>query len=339
MTASNRRILLAERPGAAGVTAELFRLDSAARPEPGPGEALVRNIYLSLDPAMRGWISAVANYSEPVPIDGVMRAFAVGQVAASRHPTLKVGDYLYGRFGWQEWALTDGATVERVIEERDLPLTSALHLLGINGCTAWLGLANIGRPKAGETVVVSTAAGAVGSVVGQIAKLKGCRTVGITGGPEKVRTCLTEFRYDAAIDYRGEDVGAALDKAAPQGIDVYFDNVGGPISDAVMERINVGARIVLCGTMGIPSSPPPQGPRYNRALLVKRALMQGFIIFDHADQLAQARTEIAAWARAGLITTQLDIVQGLEATVPHLLRLLAGKNSGKAIVQVAPEAR
>lgn len=332
--AGNRRIVLAGRPEGGRVTAELFRLEEGTRPEPKQGEALVRNRVLSLEPAMRGWISDVPNYSPPVPIGDLMRSFAVGEVMESRHPTLKEGQMLYGRFGWQEWATTDGSTVHRVHGEADLPPSYSTHLLGLTGFTAYQALLTIGQPKAGETVVVSTAAGAVGSVVGQIARLKGCHTVGITGSEAKVRDCLETLGYDAAINYKTEDVAAALRAACPEGVDVYFDNTAGPVSDAVMERLRTFARIVVCGTMAIASAPPPQGPRYNRALLVARARMEGFMVFDHIGKLEAAAKELAQWAREGRIKVKEDWAEGLEATVPHFLRLLAGDNAGKALVRL-----
>lgn len=332
--AANRRIVLTGRPEGGRVTEDLFRLEESARPEPKEGEALVRNLLLSLEPAMRGWISDVPNYSPPVPVGDVMRSFAVGEVVESRHPTLKVGQKLYGRFGWQEWATTDGKTVHRIHAEDDLPPSYSAHLLGLTGFTAYQALLSIGQPKAGETVVVSTAAGAVGSVVGQIARLKGCHTVGITGSEAKVRDCLESFGYDAAINYKKEDVAAALRAACPDGVDVYFDNTAGPVSDAVMQQLRTFARIIVCGTMAIPSAPPPTGPRYNRAILVARARMEGFMVFDHIAGLEDAAKELAGWAREGRIKVKEDWAEGLEATVPHFLRLLAGDNSGKALVRL-----
>lgn len=335
MSETNRRIVLAKRPEPA-VTADCFRLEEAAVPEPGAGELLVRNLWLSADPAMRGWIAAGANYSEPVPIGGVMRSFAVGRVARSNHPAYPEGSYVMGRLGWQDWALSDGATIDRRVDPEEAPLSANLHLLGMTGLTAYLGLTEVGRPQAGETVAVSTAAGAVGSAVGQIAKILGCRTVGFTGSDAKVRACLEDFGYDAAINYKTcDDLAAALAEAAPDGVDVYYDNTSGPVADAVMERITVGARIVVVGTMAIPSSPTPMGPRYARPLLVKRALMQGFLVLDHFDRLDEAAKQLGAWYRAGRIKVREDIAEGLENAPTQLLRLLAGENQGKALVRLA----
>lgn len=335
MIRTNRRLVVARRPVPA-LAVDCFRLEEAAVPDLQEGQFLVRVHWLSIDPAMRGWIAEAPNYSPPVPLGEVMRSFTVGQVEASRHPDYPEGTWVSGRQGWQEWAVSDGSDIDRKVVPADGPLTINLHLLGMTGLTAYLGLTEVGRPRAGETVAVSTAAGAVGSVVGQVAKILGCRTVGFTSSPEKVRHCLDEFGYDAAIDYRAPpDLAAALAEAAPEGVDVYYDNTGGPVSDAVMERINVGARIIVVGTMAIPSSTlPPQGPRYNRALLVKRASMQGFLVLDHFHRLGEAVERLGAWYREGRIQVREDVAEGLEAAPHQLLRLLSGENQGKALVRV-----
>ncbi|MDF2096220.1 NADP-dependent oxidoreductase [Aquibaculum arenosum] len=335
MTTTNRRMVLARRPVPA-VAEDCFRLEESSIPEPGEGQFLVRVHWLSIDPAMRGWIADGPNYSPPVPLGEVMRSFTVGQVTASRHPDFPEGTWVSGRQGWQEWALSDGSDIDRIADPADGPLSYNLHLWGMTGLTAYLGLTMVGQPQAGETVAVSTAAGSVGSIVGQVARILGCRTVGFTGGPAKVAQCLEEFRYDAAIDYKASpDLAADLAAAAPDGIDVYYDNTGGPISDAVMERINVGARIVVVGTMAIPSStPPPQGPRYNRAILVKRARMQGFLVLDHFHRLQEAVDQLGQWYREGRIHVREDVGDGLESAPRQLLRLLAGENEGKALVRL-----
>ena len=336
--AENHRIVLAARPEGK-VTEACFRLEPAPRPEPGPGELLIRVCYLSVDPAMRGWISEAPNYREPVALGATMAGFTVGEVVTSKHPGYGPGDVVLGRQGWCEWALSDGSDIHRKVDPADGEVSTALHLLGLTGLTGYLGLTKIGQPKAGETVVVSTAAGAVGSMVGQVAKLKGCRTVGLTGSDAKVRTCRETFGYDAAINYKtAPDLVAALETACPEGVDVYFDNTGGLISDAVMTRLNVGARIVVCGTMGLPDvgpdDPPPLGPRYTRQLLVKRARMEGFLVLDHLAALDRPPEELVAWVRAGRIVGQEDVVAGLAAAPQALLRLLAGQNSGKMLVRV-----
>ncbi len=333
----NRQMRLIARPEA-GVTPELFELSQASVPKPGSGEFLVRVIYLSLDPAMRGWIAEVPGYQEPVPLGEVMIGFTLGEVTASNHPDYKAGDIVYGRQGWQEWAVSDGGDIERKVDPADGPLAAAMHVLGMTGLTAYLGLLEVGQPKTGDTVVVSTAAGAVGSTVGQIAKIKGCRTVGITGSAEKVRSCLEEFGYDAALDYKSErDLSAALGAACHGGVDVYFDNTGGEISDAVLQHINVGARIVVCGIIGIKGGLAASGPRPNRQLLMKRARMEGFLVLDHMDRLSEALGDLSAWLRDGRLRYREDIVDGLENAPAALLRLLAGGNKGKMMLRIGPE--
>lgn len=333
----NREIRLIARPRPA-VTEALFQLEEGPVPQPGPGEVLIQVLYLSLDPAMRGWISDAPNYREPLPLGEVMFGFTIGRVAASRHPDYAEGDLVAGRQGWREWAISDGSDIDRKIAPASFPVTCHLHLLGLTGVTAYLGLLEVGQPKAGETVAVSTAAGAVGSGVGQIAKIKGCKTLGITGSDAKVAACKTRFGYDAALNYKTEaDLSAAIATACPEGIDVYFDNVGGPISDAVMEHINVGARIIVCGTMGIAGSDPnqpPQGPRYQRQILVKRARMEGFLVLDHMDRRDAALKDIEAWLEAGRLSYLEDITEGLENAPAALMKLLSGGNDGKAIVQL-----
>lgn len=333
----NRQVRLKSRPS--GIPdKEHFEIVDGAVPEPMDGQVLVRNIYLSVEPAMRGWVSAAANYSEPVPLGGVMRSFAVGRVEASRHDDFQAGEYVTGMFGWQDYAAVDGGSIQRKIVDTDLPISTALGVLGINGLTAYLALLDVGQPKPGENVVVSTAAGAVGSCVGQIAKIKGCRSVGIAGGPEKVRMCRDEFGFDAAVDYKMDDFESNLDAACPEGVDVYFDNTAGPISDAVIRRINVGARVVICGTASVASwDPIPQGPRVERQILVKRARMQGFLIFDHAKRFPDVLRELGEWVRAGLIRYREDILDGIEQAPGSIAGLYRGENLGKRLIRIAPE--
>lgn len=334
MTASaNRQVLLASRPDGIPQAAN-FRLAEAPVPEPGPGQVLVHNQWLSVEPAMRGWVSAVANYSEPVAIGAVMRAFAAGHVVASRDPAWAVGTPVTGLFGWQDFAVVDGSALRRV-EEADLPLSTALGVMGINGVTAHYGLLQIGQPKAGETVVVSTAAGAVGSAVGQIAKLKGCRTVGITGGETKRRLCLERFGFDAAVDYKAPNFIDALAEACGSGVDIYFDNTAGAISDAVMAQLKVGARVIVCGTASVPSwSPAPQGPRVERHMLVKRARMQGFVIFDHPEHHGPARADLAVWLRAGQLQYIEEVLDGIEHAPDAIAGLYRGDNLGKRLIRL-----
>jgi NADPH-dependent curcumin reductase CurA len=332
----NRQVRLKSRPS--GIPGEEhFEIVEAPVPALLDGQVLVRNIYLSVDPAMRGWVSAVANYAEPVALGSVMRSLAVGRVEESRQADFRPGDYVTGMFGWQDYAVVEGKTIQRKVET-GLPISTSLGVLGVNGLTAYFALLDIGQPKAGETVVVSTAAGAVGSSVGQIAKIKGCRSVGIAGGPEKVRLCRDEFRYDAAVDYKAGDFESALEVACPAGVDVYFDNTAGRISDAVMRRVNVGARVVICGTASVSSwDPVPQGPRVERHLLVKRARMQGFLIFDYAQRFPEALRELESWVRAGQIRYREDILEGLEQAPGSIAGLYRGENLGKRLIRIAPE--
>ncbi|MGF1611963.1 MAG: NADP-dependent oxidoreductase [Kiloniellales bacterium] len=333
--AVNHRIVLKARP-TGGVAPELFELQQAAVPQPGPGQMLIRLLYLSLDPAMRGWIADAPSYREPVALGAVMPGWTVGEVTASRHPDFDVGEIVAGRQGWQEWALSDGSDIDRKVDPAVAPVSTALHVLGHTGLTAYVGLLDIGEPRSGETVVVSTAAGAVGSMVGQIAKLSGCRTVGLTGTDAKVKDCRERFGYDVAINYRtAGDLDAALREACPDGIDVYFDNVGGSIADAVLGLINVHARIVICGTIG---TSDPIGPRPNRQLLVKRARMEGFLVFDHMDRLDEAVAQLGDWLGKGLIHYREDVTDGLAEAPAALVRLLAGQNSGKVLIRLARDA-
>jgi NADPH-dependent curcumin reductase CurA len=333
----NRQFRLKSRPS--GIPqAENFEIVEAPLPEPADGQVLVRNLFLSVEPAMRGWVSSVANYAEPVPIGGVMRSFSVGRVATSRHPEFSRGDFVTGLFGWQDYAAVDGSSVQRKITDTDLPVSTALGVLGLNGLTAYFWLLELGQPKADETVVVSTAAGAVGSCVGQIAKIQGCRTVGIAGGAEKVELCRREFGYDVAIDYRAGDLDARIAAACPKGIDIYFDNTAGEISDSVLKHLAIGARIVLCGTASIASwNPPPVGPRVERHLIVKRARMQGFIIFDYADRYPEGLRVLTEWVRAGSIRYREDILEGLEQAPGAIASLYRGENLGKRLIRIAPE--
>jgi NADPH-dependent curcumin reductase CurA len=330
----NLQVRLKSRPS--GIPqAEHFELAEAPVPDPRDGEFLVRNDFLSVDPAMRGWVSAVANYSRPVAIGEVMRSFAAGEVVASRHADYAAGDRVMGMLGWQEYAVSDGSTITRKVREQDLPLSASLGILGLNGVTAYFALLEVGQPRAGDTVVVSTAAGAVGAAVGQIAKLAGCRTVGIAGGPTKTALCRDEFGYDAAIDYKAEGLDAALAAACPRGIDVYFDNTAGPISDAVLRQLAIGARVVICGTASVPSwDPSPTGPRVERHLLVKRARMQGFIVFDYQHRYEEAVGRLADWVRAGKLRYREDILDGIEQAPGAIAGLYRGENLGKRLIRL-----
>lgn len=330
----NTQVILSERP--VGVPRpEHFRIRTIPVAPPGAGQVLVRVTHWSVDPAMRGWANDVPNYLPPVPLGDPMRAFAVGDVIASCHPDYAEGDVVEGLLGWQTHACVDAAVIARKVTEADLPRSYALGVLGLNGTTAYFGLLDACAAMAGDTVVVSTAAGAVGSAVGQIARIIGCRTVGIAGGAEKVRLCLEDYGYDAAIDYKGEDVAAALARHCPGGVDCYFDNTCGPVSDAVMTRLATGARITICGTAAITEwDPLPVGPRVHRQLLVARARMQGFLIFDYRDRWPEARAALAGWLRAGRLRVREHLLDGPEAAPGAIGMLYRGENTGKLIIAV-----
>jgi NADPH-dependent curcumin reductase CurA len=330
----NRQVILAARPK--GIAqAEHFAIVDTPVQSPADGQVVVRNEFLSVEPAMRGWIADAGNYSAPVAIGSVMRALAVGEVGESRHPDYRAGDILIGWFGWQEWATINAGDIVRRVRETDLPRSLALGALGINGVTAHLALTSIGEPKSGETVLVSTAAGAVGSAVGQIAKLLGCRTIGIAGGAQKAAQCRDLFGYDAAIDYKAPNLAQALEEVCAGGVHVYFDNTAGMISDAVFPKLAVGARVVVCGTASIPSWEPwPTGPRVERHLLVKCARMQGFVMFDHMDRYDASVTTLANWIRSGQLHYLEDILEGLDACPDALAGLYRGENKGKRIIRL-----
>ena len=332
----NRQVCLKSRPN--GIPqAEHFEIVETSVPELVDRQFLVRNEFLSVEPAMRGWVSAAANYSTPVGIGEVMRSFAAGTVVASRHPGYAEGDKVMGMLGWQQFAISDGASITRKVKEADLPLSLSLGILGINGVTAYFGLLDLGAPRPGDTIVVSTAAGAVGSAVGQIAKLMGCRSVGITGGPTKIKLCRDEFGYDEAVDYKSNNLAKALAAACPHGIDVYFDNTAGAISDTVYAQLAIGARIVICGTASVSSwDPPPQGPRVERHLLVKRARMSGLLIFDYAHRFEEAITRLAAWVREGKLRYREDIDDGIEHCPGAIAELYRGENLGKRLIRLRP---
>lgn len=335
MAETNRQVQLRTRPD--GIPQpHHFKVVDTPLGALADGQFRIRNVYLSVDPAMRGWVSAVANYSKPVGLGEVMRSFAVGEVVESRNPDYALGERLVGMFGWQRFADSDGRDVIRRVREDDLPLSVQLGVLGLNGITALLGLTLIGEPKPGETVLVSTAAGAVGATVGQVAKILGCRAVGITGRPEKVRLCLEEFGYDAALDYKAPgDLSAAVADACPQGVHVYFDNTAGPVSDAVLPRLAEGARVVICGTASVASwDPPPLGPRVERHILVKRARMQGFVYFDHVGRAEEAIARLANWVRGGMLRYREDILDGLDAAPDAIAGLYRGENLGKRLIRV-----
>jgi NADPH-dependent curcumin reductase CurA len=334
MTATNRQVRLKSRPS--GIPqAEHFEIVDTQLPEPADGEVVVRNLYLSVEPAMRGWVSAVANYSEPVAIGAVMRSLSTGRVVASRVAGFHAGDLVTGWLGWQEYACVRPQAIQRKLPPSELPISTSLGVLGLNGLTAYFGLLEIGRPKAGQTVVVSTAAGAVGSSVGQIAKIKGCRAVGIAGGTNKKKLCTEVFGYDAAIDYKADDLEQALAAACPDGVDIYFDNTAGAISDAVLRHLAVGARVIICGTASVASwNPAPQGPRVERHLLVKRASMQGLLVMDHEARYEGALEELSRWVSTDQLRYREDILRGIEQAPGAIAGLYRGENLGKRLIQL-----
>jgi NADPH-dependent curcumin reductase len=330
----NHQVRLAARP-AGMVTRDDFTYTEEAVGEPGDGEILVKVLYISLDPAMRGWMNEGRSYIPPVGIGDVMRAIDVGRVAASNNPKFAVGDYVVGIFDVQEYAISDGRGVTKV-DPNLAALPVYLSALGMPGMTAYFGLLDVCEPKEGETVVVSGAAGAVGQVVGQIARIKGCRAVGIAGGPEKCDYILNDLGFDAAIDYKSENVRQALKEKCPDRINVYFDNVGGEILDAALTRLARGARIAICGAVSqYNNTGHMTGPKNYMALLVDRARMQGFLVFDYAARYGEAALEMAGWMAAGKLKSREDIVDGLESFPEALLRLYTGEKLGKLVLKVA----
>jgi NADPH-dependent curcumin reductase CurA len=334
MALTNHKFLLAARPVGMPKRTDWSYVEEPAA-EPKDGEFQVQVLYISLDPAMRGWVNEARSYVAPVAIGEVMRALGVGVVTASRNPRFAVGDHVSGLFGVQKYALTDG-TGARKIDARIVPLPKYLSVLGMTGMTAYFGLLDTGQPKPGDTVVVSAAAGAVGSIVGQIAKIKNCRVIGIAGGPEKCRYSVEELGFDAAIDYKSEDVRRSLRQHCPKGIDVYFDNVGGTILEAALANLARGARIVICGAISqYCSTVPVAGPSNYMALLTNRASMKGMLVMDYFDRYPQAGAEMAAWMAAGKLKSREDIVEGLETFPETLLKLFKGENNGKLMLKVA----
>ena len=335
MSQINRQFLLAKRPVGAP-SRDTFEFVEKPLDEPGPNQILVQVEYLSLDPAMRGWMNDAKSYIPPVGIGEVMRALGVGKVIASRHPGYAEGDYVNGPLGVQAYFLGEPKGFYKV-DPNQAPLPRYLSALGMTGMTAYFALLAVGEPKAGETVVISGAAGAVGSVAGQIARIKGCRVVGIAGGADKCRFLTEKLGFDAAIDYKAEPVGKALRKAAPNGIDVYFDNVGGDILEAVLFGMNNYGRIACCGAVSqYDGAAPAHGPRGIPGLVVvKRLTMQGFIVTDYQDKQDQALAELQGWVASGKLKVKEDIMEGLENTPKALIGLLAGDNIGKRMIRVS----
>ena len=331
----NTQILFARRPE--GMPAEdNFEVVTAPMREPGDGEVLRRTIYLSVDPYMRGRMSTQKSYVEGATLGETMVGQTVSQVIASNNPRFKAGDIVLTNDGWQAYGLSDGKGL-RKIDPSAAPISWSLGVLGMVGLTAYVGLLDIGKPKEGETVVVSAAAGAVGSIAGQIAKIKGCRAVGIAGSDEKCAFVVKELGFDACINYKTDDLNAALKETCPNGVDVYFDNVAGPILEAVLKRINLHARIPLIGLISQYNVDKPSAGPNLFPFLVKRALLQGMIIFDHTDRLPDFLRDMSQWLREGKVRYREDVVQGLENAPRAFIGLFKGENIGKRIVQVSHE--
>jgi len=338
-TQRNRQIVLNSRPHGAPRPAD-FRLEEVDVPEPGEGELLLRTLFLSLDPYMRGRMSEGPSYAEPVAIEEVMVGGTVSCVQRSNHPKFAVGDLVLSYSGWQDYAVSNGAGLMPLDSAMEQPST-ALGVLGMPGFTAYMGLLDIGQPQSGETVVVAAATGAVGSVVGQIAKLQGCRVIGVAGGAKKCRVAVDDLGFDACIDHRAQDFAEQLAAACPQGIDVYYENVGGKVFDGVLPLLNTKARVPLCGLIAhYNDTELPSGPDrlslLMKTILVKRIKMQGFIIFDdYGHRYKEFSVAMTKWVKDGKIKIQEDIVDGLENAPKAFIGLLKGENSGKLVIRVA----
>jgi NADPH-dependent curcumin reductase CurA len=337
---SHRRITLAARPEGAPRDDD-FALVEGPVPTPGDGELLLRTVYLSLDPYMRGRMNAVKSYSPFVEIGETMVGGAVSEVVSSNVEKFAPGDLVFGYTGWQSHAVSDGKGLLK-LDPAAAPISTALGILGMPGHTAYVGLLDIGRPRAGETVVVSAASGAVGSAVGQIARLKGCRVVGVAGAPEKCRYVVDELGLDACVSHRDPDLPARLAEACPDGIDVYYDNVGGRVFAAAFDLLNVAARVTVCGMIShYNDTAPPPGPdtlpKVMRGILTKRLTIQGLIIFDHQHRWKEFHDDMAAWIRDGRVKYREDFVDGLENAPAAFRGLLEGRNFGKLIVRVSDD--
>jgi NADPH-dependent curcumin reductase CurA len=335
----NRQVLLRRRPTGTPTTAD-FEIADGPVPDPGEGEALVRSIYLSLDPYMRGRMSATRSYAKPVDIGAVMEGRVVGQVVRSRGPSVCEGDYVLGGSGWQLFSAVPAGALTK-LDPQEAPLSTALGVLGMPGLTAYVGLSEIGRPQRSETVVVSAASGAVGAVVGQLAKREGAHVVGIAGGSDKCRYVESEFGFATCIDHRLADLGAALDRACPDGIDVYWENVGGAVQQAVFPRLNDFGRMVMCGMVSEYNDLEPRpGPNLMPAVR-KRLRIQGFIVSDHWQRFGEYRAMAAPLLRSGELKYREDIVEGLDRAPEAFIGLLQGHNFGKLLVKLGddPTAR
>lgn len=336
-SAVNRQWLLKQRPERE-VAQDHFDLVTTTLVPPEPGQVLIKNEFLSFEPAQRGWLNDLPSYIAPVKLGEVMRAMAVGTVLESKHPDYQIGDRLMGGFGWQDYYRGDGQDLVFPIKavQPDIPISYPLHIYGLTGMTAYFGLFDIGQPSSGDTVAISGAAGATGSVVGQMAKIKGCRVIGIAGGEKKCAWLKQELGFDEAIDYRNEDVHQRLNELCKNKIDIFFDNVGGAILDQALVNIAIGARVVLCGgiSSGYHGKEVPPGPANYMQLVIRRSRMEGFLVLDYLDKFPQAIAEMQGWVDAGLIKVKEDIVDGLEQCPQVLAGLFKGNNFGKQLVRV-----
>jgi NADPH-dependent curcumin reductase CurA len=328
----NKRVVLASRPKG-WVSEDNFRIESAPVPRPREGEVLVRNLWLSLDPYMRGRMNDVKSYAAKQELDQVMIGGTVGEVIESKNPKFAAGDKVLGTLGWQQYDVSDGKGLSKVDASR-VPLSAYLGVLGMPGVTAWVGLLDICQPKSGETVVVSAASGAVGSVVGQIAKIKGCRAVGIAGGKAKCDYVVKELGFDACVDYKAGDVGDGLKAAVPAGIDCYFENVGGEILDAALRRMNPFSRIAVCGLISQYNATEPYGVKTVQSILTNRIKVQGFIVSDRMELWPKALADLAGWLASGKIKYRETVTEGLENAPRAFIGLLKGENFGKQLVKL-----
>jgi NADPH-dependent curcumin reductase CurA len=331
----NKQILLAARPKGFPKESD-FRLVETPVPKPSDGEFLVGASYLSVDPYMRGRMNDARSYAEPVKLGEVMTGGVVGKVLESKHPRFAAGEYVNGMFGWQQYAVSNGAGVRKV-DPALAPISTSLGVLGMPGLTAYFGLLEVCKPKAGETVVVTGAAGAVGSCVGQIAKIHGCRVVGVAGTEEKIRWITHDLGFDAAFNYKTHsDYAAAVRGLCPDGVDVYFDNAGGPITDGVFLNLNSHARVAICGQIALYNLEKPDlGPRLLPLILVRQVKVEGFLVFQFADQYAQGLADLTEWVRSGQIQYHEDIAEGIENAPAAFIGMLQGKNMGKQLVKIS----
>jgi NADPH-dependent curcumin reductase len=329
----NRQVKLAARPVGEPKPSD-FSIETIEVTPPAEGEVLVKTRFISLDPAMRGWMNDAKSYIKPVQIGDVFRAGVGGEVVESKNPKFAVGDHVTGYWGVQEYGIQQGHELLKV-DTSAVPFEVYMATLGMPGMTAYFGLLDVGLPKEGETLVVSGASGAVGSVVGQIAKIKGLRVIGIAGGKEKCDYCVNELGFDECIDYKSQDVRKALKEACPKGIDVYFDNVGGDILDIVLAQIRFKARIVICGAISqYNNTTAVKGPANYLSLLVNRARMEGMVVFDYADRYKEAAQDMATWIAEGRLKTKVHVEHGIENFQPTLMKLFTGENFGKLLLEV-----